>query len=388
MRVRNRFLNNRRHNKQQAFWFVRPRVIYRHSCLGRNIVRPEYTVSSRAFDIAYIDRTRTLDVGFPYEVRQELPDFRVPFKQNFDSLVNHRALELFEVAQSAGRPLTVFWSGGIDSTLALCALLKHWKGVRRKVPLRVLLSKSSIDEYPWFFENIVRPRCEYNLITALVSYQVYDGIAVTGELGDQVFGLLVAILNEDGSDFGLLQQPYRPFLQKILSDAYRSLVRERNRHDLSRAFGTTDPDAVAKRVIDYLSPQLAACPFPIETVHDFLWWVQISLKWQAKELQDVHPYIKRFNDRYIQHFFNTPSFQMWSYHNRQRTIRGTWTSYKWQAKAYIAAETGDEGYASSKLKHNSKQHVTRDIRSIFRMRTRYKALLADGRVIRHLKKLN
>ncbi|MEO1999490.1 MAG: hypothetical protein ABGZ17_29955, partial [Planctomycetaceae bacterium] len=136
----NGFLSLRLRSRRQVFWFVRPRVIYRHRCLGRNLVRPEYTVSSKAFDIAYVDRTRTLDLGFPYEVRQELPDFRTPFAENFESLVNQRAIELFEFAQSTGRPLTVFWSGGIDSTLVLCALLKHWEGSRRNIPLRVLLS--------------------------------------------------------------------------------------------------------------------------------------------------------------------------------------------------------------------------------------------------------
>jgi hypothetical protein len=78
---------------------------------------------------------------------------------------------------------------------------------------------------------------------------------------------------------------------------------------------------------------------------------------------------------------------LWSYHNRKNTIRDSWASYKWQAKAYIAAETGDVEYEAFKLKHNSKQHVTRDIEPIFRTRTRYKALLANGRVVRNIKKL-
>ncbi len=387
MSVSNGFLGKRLRNARQPFWYVRPRVIYRHKSLGRNLVRPEYTVSSKAFDIAYVDRTRTLDFGFPYEVRQELPDFRETVAEDFDALVNQRAVELIEFAKSSRRPLTVFWSGGIDSTLVLCALLKHWYGTRQTTPLRILLSKSSIDEYPWFFENIVRHRCEYGLLAALVSYQVRDGIAVTGELGDQVFGLLVSILEEDGSAFDLLPQPYGPFLSKIITQAYEMLIQNQERHDLSRAFGSTDPDVVSSRVVEYLNPQLAKCPFPIETVNDLLWWVQISLKWQAKELQDVHPDITYYDDRYIQHFFNTRQFQLWSYHNRKNTIRDSWASYKWQAKAYIAAETGDVEYEASKLKHNSKQHVTRDVEPIFRTRTRYKALLANGRIVRNLKKL-
>ena len=62
-------------SKGTPLCYVRPRVIYRHSHIGGNLVRPEYAISSRAFGIAYIDRTETLDPGFPYRVLEPLPDF-------------------------------------------------------------------------------------------------------------------------------------------------------------------------------------------------------------------------------------------------------------------------------------------------------------------------
>ena len=76
-----------------------------------------------------------------------------------------------------------------------------------------------------------------------------------------------------------------------------------------------------------------------------------------------------------------------SFRNRLHVIKDSWNSYKWQAKSYIARVTRDTDYELAKTKHNSKQHVTRDIEPIFRARSCYKALLDDGRVIRRLSRL-
>ena len=53
-------------------------------------------------------------------VENPLTEFPTNFTSTFEELVNRRAVELWDI----GKPIRLWWSGGIDSTCALVSLLK------------------------------------------------------------------------------------------------------------------------------------------------------------------------------------------------------------------------------------------------------------------------
>jgi hypothetical protein len=157
-----------------------------------------------------------------------------------------------EILQKAGnKKIYVFWSGGIDSTAALSGLLKN--GGSDKVV--VVMGQSSIDEYPEFYYKFIENKIPVSFIAVKSQYQINDsndkyltdGVIVTGELGDQIFGTDVFIdIAESNPDL----------IVKNWEDRCRNL----------KSFPKYQEFA-------------ASAPVPIVTMKDFLWWTSYSLKY-------------------------------------------------------------------------------------------------------------
>lgn len=91
----------------------------------------------------------------------------------------------------------VIWSGGIDSTAVLSALLKNRK---RRDQIKVIISESSVHEYPWFYHTYkdevewlyMNPDYPANYyMHALFRDRDHDNyIILTGVGGDQLFTLV------------------------------------------------------------------------------------------------------------------------------------------------------------------------------------------------------
>ena len=77
-------------------------------------------------------------------IENPLIDFPTNFTSTFEELVNRRAIELWDI----GKPIRLWWSGGIDSTCALVSLLQTR---RLDTSLTVYLSTNSVQENPDFF---------------------------------------------------------------------------------------------------------------------------------------------------------------------------------------------------------------------------------------------
>ena len=76
-----------------------------------------------------------------------------PQFQDFDTLTDLRAIELKCRAEKYEK-VYLFYSGGIDSTIMLCSLLKNWNSAELS-KLVVVLNQNSIDEYPLMFREYI-----------------------------------------------------------------------------------------------------------------------------------------------------------------------------------------------------------------------------------------
>lgn len=307
--------------------------------LGRYAINEDYKLTSDFFHCGIMDRTGTLDQGFPYETLDAIPtpEFN---GADFNELCDTTGQALVSKAEEQDTNIRVLWSGGIDSTSAIISLMKATDRLGKPDLLEVVCSDRSVEEYPWFFENYIKGKYNISKLDGPVPKSLDPNyVNVTGEHGDQLFG---SMLLEPYVKDGTAQQPYQDALPRVLEE---SLGNEQK----------------AAKVMDYLANQFDAAPIEVDSLFDALWWINYSMKWQHVTLRlpafsdnarDVH--------QSMEHFFRGDDFQNWTLTNDSVREVEDWDRYKEAAKQYILDFTGDQDYYRTKTKEGSLQHVMRD----------------------------
>lgn len=299
-----------------------------------------YILACKFFDCGIIDRTSTLDQGFNYKVLDPIPN-NSGRTSSFANICGEVAADIVARARAEDRPIRVLWSGGIDSTVALIALLRalpeeeHYR-------IEPLLNMVSVNEYPLFFRRYILHKLPFKHCLPPITNHFGDKeLLVTGEHGDQLFGsdkLLPLIKN------GLSEEPWEQVLPLHLFEK----------------FGKTKK---VDRLIHYLKPQIGAAPQPINTTFELFWWLNYSIKWQQVSLRlpvfSFRTDVKKVFDR-THHFFRDVRFQQWSIANHPDRSCSLLSDYKMVAKEYIHAFTGDDDYLNTKTKEPSLKHVILD----------------------------
>ncbi len=319
---------------------VDPRMAVRPTILGH---RPPdgYRLASLYFGTGLIDRTGVLDHGFRVRVIDPIPDMTQPSPTaDFADICDERGRQIVREARRRNVPIHLLWSGGLDSTTACIAMLKALGGDTAR--LIVYFNKASISEYPTFFDAHIKGKLSRRRLSSISS--AFDGksIVVTGEHGDQLFGSAKAIaIPTRSSAF-----PQRPTFEEVLRRPWQDglLV------ELSRTLASRQR---AELAFGYLAGQIERAPVPIPDLFTCYWWLNFSLKWQAVSLRmkaaapglDLATF-----ERTTAHFFRSEAFQRWAMAHAGKGVRDGWQSYKWPARDYISAFTGDPAYAETKLK--------------------------------------
>jgi hypothetical protein len=102
------------------------------------------------------------------------------------------------------------------------------------------------------------------------------------------------------------------------------------------------PDFIAR-----YEQTLSACPFPLKSSFDWIWWFNFTNKWQHVKYRFLahHPWNNpKETFKKILHFYDTPTWQRWSFDNHDKKIGRTYASYKLAAKEYIVDSTGFSEY--------------------------------------------
>ena len=305
--------------------------------IGTKRLPRDYMLACRFLHCSIIDRTATLDQGFEYTILDPIPP-PVDNGPTFGALCDTLGEEIVCEAMDARRDIHVLWSGGIDSTTALIAILKAAVAHACVDRLQVLLTLESVQEYPRFFLQHIDGHIRYRPIRAPISSSIdRSSLTITGEHGDQLFGShLLRSYVERG--FGSVD--YRDILTAVLVERLRSAL-------------------AAHRVRRYLQPVVDAAPVPIHTLFDYFWWLNFSLKWQEVSLRlcvfggDAASAIQGS----IRHFFRDQRFQSWALGQHVHRCPPAWDRYKDEAKRYILAFTGDDRYYETKEKEDSLRNV-------------------------------
>ena len=282
---------------------------------------------SKRFKAPIIDRTSTLNSDI--EVISKLPEaLSTGAGTKFNKVVNHRANIILQKAKDENKDIKVSYSGGIDSTVALIALIKQKENFP-EVKITVVLSKESVKEYPIFFSRHIKGKFplawanKKNLGEVLANKKKgkKDFFVVTGELGDQLFGSSLM---------------FRDNLNKDLDK------------DWTEVF--------TPRFVNYWKPLIDILPQEDRSAANILWWLNFVLKYQWVQLRMFALVGGKIPLNNFIHFFGGPRFQRWAMLTPMSTKFPNFKNektYKQPAKEYIYNFTGDEKYLKNKTKKGS-----------------------------------
>lgn len=297
-------------------------------------------------NVSLIDRTDTIKMPFNFKIYDEfrMPRLNHQFNLSYEDCCNNRAIELLNHARTIDKPLTVLYSGGIDSTLILVSLMKNCNPIELRELITVSLSSDSIVENPNFYYDYIR-KC-FNITSSdnIGSYFDQSSIIVGGEFNDQLFG----------SD--ALGAIYREFDYHKINDRY-------DRQFITQWFIIKGmSSASANRWYELIDSQIktvAQCE--ITTNFHFLWWLNFCFKWQsvffrilARVDVNMRSYITSdFVQQYFYHYYSTDDFQQWSMLNHDKKLVDNWNTYKTEAKRVIYEFNHDRDYMDNKIKIGS-----------------------------------
>jgi hypothetical protein len=269
--------------------------------------------------ICPIDRTEYIDHPFPIHpipIPKAMP-------MSFDECMFLRAKEISEITEKK----KILWSGGIDSTALLVALLKY----DSEFDYEIVCTPSSLKEYPWFFEKYIKQKkhCIIDEKNPTVFFKnIFDGsYIITGHLGDQLF-MNFSIVKKNNLE-----------LHSHWSEVFKLVDQQ---HMEMASF--------------ILKTHVEKSPVEIKTVEDIYWWIHFVFDWHS----DIFRYSWVLNNpsEIKKHlaFYNTPEFQSWALFNNQKLKIHHWDNlhlHKREIKQYIYEYTHDSEYLLNKYKCNS-----------------------------------
>ncbi len=297
---------------------------------------------------ATMDRTGTLFTPFEVKIVDPIPfDLKLPSSTTFSTLCIDRAKELLK----AHRHIQLMYSGGLDSTCVLLAFraamkelgYEDWAVVRQ---LTILTTPEAQRENPVLWDTIIGKLNVKNATIALSNGRE-SILRIQGEHADQLFGSDRVMSNQWLIDAEFSQANVERFVMTVTADAF-------------------EIESITSQFLALASKS----PRPIDTMRDFLWWVNFTSKWQSvtfRTLAFSDELVNRemsmdFVRKYHTTFFNTPSFQALAMSGtlKQWGEEVSPRSYKQAARDFILEQMPSmEYYCQNKVKVGSLYNVIR-----------------------------
>lgn len=278
-----------------------------------------------------IDRTGTLSMPIKTKTLPwlKMPEPR-PTRENFQQLCHGYAEKIWKQAKDNNQRIAVLWSGGIDSTLALASLMAV--ALQGDLSMMVvLLSRESILEYPWFYQNLIKHKVRVDSSELWYDYLGSDTIVISGEGGDQLYG------------------------SSVLSLAAKTAT-SANSWDL----GSIKNFDVLKE--HYIDPLMSCFPGTVDHPLTPIWWTTFCLDWQYRYIDilintPLHRCDQLAEDT-IRHnwimFFQDDAIQSWAMEHHPRFFQ---SPDKKIFKSVILEYTGDDDYYQTKKKQSSMMNL-------------------------------
>lgn len=331
----------------------------------------------------------------------EMPVYDPDFKKTFAEVTDDRAKDVADIIERTGRKIAVFYSGGIDSTTCVAALIKNLTHEQLE-NVYVCLSADSIIENPNFYSNFIKDKIKtLDSLNYMYSDLADAGyVSVTADIGDALFGtelgtkmyaqymsLIQDMPSDDKRKYEQLyfkisdsQTHYSNFRQLIINYLNKILQNSTsNINEFDKKFG--------EQFYEKLNKNIQTSKVPIVSLHDFYWWIIFNVKYLHCALRAGLIYSKGSNRKNVfgNNLFNwygNSEYQLWSMannNNGQKIIGTTQGSYKHAARKYIYDLDHNEWYFNYKIKiasmpfivaRNYRKHF-KDFDPVFGLDTNY-----------------
>jgi len=252
---------------------------------------------------------------------EPVPEIPTNFTSTFEELVNRRAIELWDI----GKPIRLWWSGGIDSTCALVGLLQTR---RLDTSLTVYLSTNSVQENPDFYDILVKKKVKLqwhsdeDYMFNNVENWNGDTINVNGCGGDELFTSITE------------QQTAIKTFFEIKDDHWINIIKDSD-------------------ILNIVNEYVELSPYKPETCWELLWWLSRSIDDLSSRYLSPR-FLKDPSVYHLEHaFFYTKYFELWSLANPYAGHNGTWNTYKWPMKKFIYNFDKNREYLDYKEKKSS-----------------------------------
>jgi hypothetical protein len=348
-----------------------------------------YCNLSRAFTPeVYIPRTGVWSEPWNTDLAQEfqMPSITKEFNLTFSEVTNNRAKEVGKIIETTDKDCIVFYSGGIDSTVVLAALIQNLSPqLLRKVKLCV--SAETLIENPYFYLKYIKNK--FNLIDSTKNLysdvlELSDSFSISSDIGDFIYG----------TEIGVKLYPQIRFLKNNFSSLYSSRLEElskcvssnsihfsefkelliyffnislekgirnlKNSVHLSKELSTFNDDDRNFGELFYkkLVKNIESCQAPVVSLHDFFWWSMFNQRfiWGVIRPGFTYSYsenLKQILNGGILSWFAGEEYQMWSLNNNNNgeKFHGiTQSSYKWASRNYIYDFDKNDWYRENKIK--------------------------------------
>jgi len=298
---------------------------------GKELFSAMYDIFSK--NITLFDRTGNVQVPIRCSILPHLELPKLEQTLSFDEICDNRSRELLDKANQSNRKIAVMYSGGIDSTLILCSLMKMSKNQDELNNIVVLLSGHSIKENPNFFYDYIIKKLKCIPTHRFPYYLGNDNyIFITGENADQLFGSQV--INGFSLFLGKNKQ-YNHIDDGSMIDFIRYKMLPNKKH-------------MAERLYIEMNKIVSNAPIKLNSMYQYWWWLNFTTKWQSVYTR-ILPYTLnraslKLEDNYTT-FYCSKEFQLWAMNNSDvNTELTAKISSKFFPKKYIIEYNKDTEY--------------------------------------------
>lgn len=284
------------------------------------------------------DRSGSIVVPFKTFVPNDckIPTF-VDSNITYEEAAVKRAKELIKLSESSGKKIYLLYSGGIDSSTVLTSFI-NLLGIDEAVKkISIMMSNDSVIENPWMWNKIIRPH--FKIINSKnfdLSSLREDVLYISGELNDQLFGATgpFKVNVKVAKKLGV------PMEDLVADEEFLHTV-----FDMLN-FSKSANDKWSKAFLK----SMENCPVKDGSFVTLAWWYGFTCKWinvkhRVFMFNAMNTDTFKIPETIVRNniaFFDSTDFQLWAMNNKEPKHLGSFESFKYTAKKYVAELVGQE----------------------------------------------
>jgi len=325
--------------------------------LSSKMPYPKFWVRMNHLLIGILDlRSRigkfTTPWGIPSNSLYKIPQFKI-INDRLPDLLDARAIEIIKRAKEKNKKIAVMWSGGIDSTAILTALLKNISNADKEI-ITIICDTNSVLENMEFYKKYITntlPCLHYRTLDMNEEF-LKTYILLHGDPGDCLFGPS-SPKYQYFIDQGQHLEPWKNHFKKMKELLECPRI---DPQSYEPGFGEWYVNKVTNNLEEAGQAQY------LSSIADWWFWTYYNFKWETC-CQIPFLFLRRdfsniFSDASLQEyaentFFNTEKFQQWAYSNIKKSVPKDFNLHKNEVKRYIHEFTKDSNYLKYKSKSPS-----------------------------------